>query len=186
MIKNKKFDDYLYLLDYNFSNYKYIIFKWNSWSWKSSYINKILEENKSLNKNKLKDKNLIYIDEVFNFLDLLKIFKLLINTKKRFIIASHISFKYFFFFRFLWKIKQIETDKNTKKIYNYLNSKKITFSEQKVLEFIKIFWATYTDIDIILEKYSWNNFDKAFNFFIRSHKIKLTATNQSIKIITLK
>ena len=180
MIKNKRFDDYLNLLNYDFSTFKYIIFKWNSWSWKSSYIKKVLKTNKSINKK------IIYIDEIFNIFDFLKVLKLLIKNKKKFIIASHISFKYFFFLNLFWKIKKIETDTSHKKIYNYLNYKKMTFSKEKVEEFIKMFWATYTDIDIILEKYNWNNFDKAFNFFIRNSKMNLSASNQAIKITIFK
>ncbi len=166
MIKNN-FDDYLELLDYNFSKYKYIVFVWNSWSGKSSYIKKLVEENKSLNKN------IVIIDEVFDYIDYLKLFFQLF-TNSQFIIASHISINYFYLCSFLWKVKYIKTDENHNKIYNYLQSKKMTFSKVVVTKYIKWFSSTYTDIDIILEDYKWNNFDEAFYKFIKFNKVRLT------------
>ena len=167
MIKNNEFDDYLELLNYDFSKYKYIVFTWNSWSWKSSYINKLLKLNKTLSNN------IIVIDEIFDVNDFIKLFFSFLSNKK-FIIASHISINYFYIFRFLWKIKYIKTDKHHSKICNYLQCKKINYSKEVVDKYISMFWSTYTDIDIVLEKYKWIDFDEAFYNFIKFHKITLT------------
>lgn len=167
MIKNNYFNDHLNLLDYNFSKYKYIIFTWNSWSWKSTYINKLLLKNNSF------DKNIVVIDEIYDIKDFIKLFINLFKNKQ-FIIASHISINYFYIFKFSWKIKNLNTDKNTDKIYHYLDYKKITYTKIKVKEFVYKYTATYTDIDIILENYSWNNFDEAFNYFIKFNKLELS------------
>lgn len=167
MINNNKFDDYLELMNYDFSNYKYIVFIWNSWSGKSTYINNILKNNNSL------AKNIIIIDEIFDIFDFLKYF-FIFFSKNQFIIASHISIYFMYFFIFLWKIKKIETDKNHNKICNYLKFMKYTYSKEVVSKYIKLFSSTYTDIDIILENYKWYNFDEAFYNFIKFNKISLT------------
>ena len=167
MIEKWKFDDYLNLLDYNFSKYKYIVFVWNSWSGKSSYIKELVKKNSSL------DKNIVIIDEIFDLIDFLKLFKLFLG-KKQFIIASHISIKYFYLFKFLWSIKYINTDNHYKKICNYLQCNNYKFSKKTVNDYIKIFSSTYTDIDIITENYKWNNFDEVFYNFIKFNKIRLT------------
>lgn len=167
MIKIVNFDDYLGLLNYNFSEYKYVIFIWNSWSWKSSYIKELLIKNKTL------DKNISIIDEVFDVLDFFKnIIKLFGN--KQFLIASHISEKYFYVFYFFWKIKFIKTDICYKKIWNYLKNKGYSYTEETLVKYVDLFSSTYTDIDIILEFYIWNSFDEAFNIFIRNNRIKLS------------
>lgn len=171
MIKNK-FDDYLNLLDYNLKNYKYIVFIWNSWSWKSTYINNILKNNNSINKD------IVVIDEIFDIFDFFKLFFVFLSNKQ-FIIASHISIKYFYIFRFIWKIKCIETDKNYDKICTYLEFKKLSYSKNTVNKYINMFSSTYTDIDIILENYIWDNFDNAFDNFIKFNKIKLTWNKKS-------
>lgn len=164
---NSNFDDYLELLNYDFSKYKYIVFIWNSWSWKSTYINKLLKGNKSLSKD------IIIVDELFDIFDFFKyFFKFFSNNQ--FIIASHISIYFMCFFLFLWKIKKIKTDKNHDKICNYLQCMKYTHSKEVVGKYIELFSSTYTDIDIILENYKWNNFDEAFYNFIKFHKITLT------------
>ncbi len=167
MIKKWKFDDYLNLIDYDFSKYKYIVFVWNSWSGKSSYIKELVKKNSSLGKN------IVIIDEIFDLIDFLKLFKLF-SSREQFIVASHISIKYFYLFRFLWNIKYIKTDNHHNKICNYLQCKKLRYTKNTVKNYIKIFSATYTDIDIIIEKYNWNNFDEAFNNFIKFNKVKLT------------
>lgn len=164
MINNNRFDDYLELLEYDFSIYKYIIFTWNSWSWKSSYINKLLEVNETLSND------IIVIDEIFDFIKLFFSFL----WKKKFIVASHISINYFYLFKFLWKIKNIEIDKHYSKICNYLQCKKLSYSKEVVDKYIYTFSSTYTDIDIVLEKYKWSDFDEAFYNFIKFNKITLT------------
>lgn len=167
MIKNNEFDDYLELLNYDFSNYKYIIFVWSSWSWKSTYIKKLINKNNSL------DKNIVVIDEIFDLIDFIKLYFEFFN-KKQFIIASHISIKYFYILKFIWKIKKIETDKDYSKICNYLQYKKLTYSKKVVNKYIDLFSSTYTDVDIILEWYKWENFDEVFYNFIKFNKITLT------------
>jgi len=164
---NNKFDDYLNLLNYNFSKYKFIVFVWNSWSWKSSYIKKLIKENKSLSDN------IIIVDEIFDFIDYLKYFFSFLK-KKQFIIASHISINYFYILSFLWKVKYIKTDEHHNKICNYLQCNNYKFSNNVVRKYIKSFSSTYTDIDIILENYKWDNFDDAFYKFIKFNKVKLT------------
>jgi energy-coupling factor transporter ATP-binding protein EcfA2 len=166
MIENN-FDDYLDLLNYDFSKYKYIIFVWNSWSGKSSYIKKLIKINKSL------DSNIVIVDEVFDLTYYLKIFFQLF-FKKQFIIASHISINYFYIFSFLWKVKYIKIDEDHYKICNYLQCKNFKYSDDVVQKYIKSFSSTYTDIDIILENYSWNDFDEAFYNFIKFNKVNLT------------
>jgi hypothetical protein len=164
---NRQFDDYLDLLNYDFSNYKYIVFVWNSWSGKSTYIKNLIRKNNTFSKD------LIVIDEIFDILDFIKYF-VVFFSKKQFIIASHINIYYFYFFRFLGKIKYIKTDTNHFKICNYLQCKKLSYTWEVVEEYIKYFSSTYTDIDIILENYNWNNFDEAFKLFIKFNKIFLT------------
>ena len=176
MIKKYPFDDYLNILEQDFSEYKYIIFFWKSWSGKTSYIKKILEKNTSI------VTDVVVIDEVYNIFDLFKVFFILFSKKKKFIIASHISFKYYSIFKLLWKIKEIQTDNNTQKIENYLTFKKLKYSKGAVMKFIEMYGATYTDIDIILEKYDWNNFDKAFSNFFKFNVLDFTTENEGIKI----
>lgn len=175
MIEKKYFDDYLDLLNKDLSKYKYIIFFWNSWSWKSSYISYLFKNNKSLSDN------VIVIDEIFDFFDLLKIF-IKLCTNKQLIIASHLNIIYYYIFRIFWKILFFKTDDNLKKIKNYLDYKKYNYSEKTLKQFINFFWATYTDLDLILEKYDWNNFDEAYNKFMKYNRVKFVWNKNNIKI----
>ena len=171
MIENN-FDDYLELLNYDFSKYKYIVFIWNSWSWKSSYINELLLKNNTLSKD------IVVIDEIFDIFDFLKLIFVFV-TDKQFIIASHISINYFYLFRIFWKIKKIVTDNHHWKICNYLQCKNLSHSNVVVSKYIDSFTSTYTDVDIILENYKWTDFDEAFYNFIKFNKIKLTGNKNN-------
>ncbi len=166
MIKNN-FDDYLNLLNYDFSNYKYIIFLWKSWAWKTSYINELTLKNKSLKNNYKK------IDEIFNFIDFVKYFSTFLNKSNNYLIASHISPTYFYFFKIFWKIKVINLDNDFWKIKNYLINNNYTFSDKTINDFIKNYKSNYTDLEIILENYTWNNFDESYANFNKFNKIKL-------------
>ncbi len=167
MIKTS-FDDYKNLLKYDFSDYKYIIFYWKSWAGKSSYINELKLKNKSLKKE-----DIIIVDEILDFFSLLKNFKSLFKAKK-YLICSHLNKYYFLVFSLFWKLKFINLDKSENKIYNYLDNKNIKYSKSLVKEFIKKYKSNYTDLDIILEKYNWNDFDKAFRKFKKFNNLKIT------------
>lgn len=174
MIKKQYFYDYLKICNYDFKKCKYIIFSWSSWSWKSTYINKLLNNN-------WLSKDIVIIDEIFDFIDLLKIF-IQLCSKKQFIVASHLTKNYFLFFKLFWEVKIFKTDENVEKIYHYLEYKNYTFSKKVVKEYVRMFSSTYTDIDILLEWYNWGSFDEAFKIFTRYNKIKLVWNKNNIKI----
>jgi len=85
----------------------------------------------------------------------------------------------FFIYRILGKIIFIQTDKDIKKIEKYLQSKGMSFSQNEVMKYVSISWATYTDIDIILENYKWDSFDEALREFFSCSHIKRGKDNIS-------
>ncbi len=170
MIKTS-FDDYKNLLKYDFSDYKYIIFYWKSWAGKSSYLSELKLKNKSVQKE-----DIIIIDEILDFFSLVKNIKYLFKTQK-YLICSHLN-KYYFLPLFLFgKVKFINLDTSEEKIYNYLESKNIKYSKKSVKEFMKIYKSNYTDLDIILEKYNWNDFDTALRKFKKFNNLKMSVNS---------
>lgn len=163
---NHKFNDFLKIMDYDFSSYKFIVFYWKSWSWKSSYIKNLIKYNKSV------DRNSIVIDEIFDFIDFFKQFKYFKKDKK-ILIATHIHPIFFIAFKIIYKVKFLITDRNLEKIKDYLYFKKYSYTEEVIKQYVSKFWATYTDIDIILENYKWNNFDQAYYYFIKNNTLSL-------------
>jgi len=164
--KNNKFYDYLGLLEKDFSNFKYVVFSWKSGSWKSTYIKKLKKSNDSL-------KDFIVIDEIYDFYDFIKNLKYFSSSKKKFLIASHIPSFFYYFLVLFWKIKNYSTDKCSEKICKYLDEKWYKYSKNSVNIYISKFKANYTDLDIILENYNWNNFDSALWYFLKYNKLVL-------------
>jgi len=164
--KNNTFYDYLDLLEKDFSNFKYVMFSWKSWSWKSTYIRKLKSTNKTL-------KDFVVIDEIYDFYDFIKNIKYFSSSKKSFLIASHIPSFLYYILTLFWKIKNYSTDKCSKKICKYLDEKWYKYSKNSIDIYISKFKANYTDLDIILENYKWNNFDSALWYFLKYNKLVL-------------
>jgi hypothetical protein len=166
MIKNKiTFYDYLNILKKDFSDFKYIIFYWKSGSWKSTYIKKLKINNKTL-------KNFIVIDEIYDIFDFFRYLKLF-KSKRQFLIASHIPNFLYFILKIFWKIEFYNINKCGKKICKYLDEKWFFYSTKAIEVYLFKFKANYTDLEIILENYSWNNFDEALSYFLKYNNLIL-------------
>lgn len=119
-----------------------------------------------------------------------------INSRKRILLKKfivsydnkfEIDLKKYEYFTYKWKkisinlsIEIIVDDaiffdtKVSERLQAQIGSKPGVHSKNIVDKFIKKYKANYTEIDIIMEKYDWNNFDKAFKKFEKFNKIKLT------------
>ena len=167
----KYFDDYLWLKKTDFSKYRYIVFYGESGSGKSTYIEFLKKDNISLNKD------YEIVDEIFNLNDYINFLKQVIH-KKHSIIATHLWYLYFFPLIFFGKIAFFRIDTQKKKIENYLLYLGYTYSESSIERYINLFWATYTDIDIICEWQEEKDFDTILRNFLKYNTLKKTAEKE--------
>lgn len=179
------FHDYLNLKDKDYSNDKFIVFYGNSWAWKSSYIEYLLENNTFLSSNnhskiephippyKIKtDNKYIFIDEFLWIKEYLQCFHYFFSSKQL-LIASHLPKAFFLFLGLFWKIEFYNLNNHPEKITKYLDCLWYKYSEEIITQYIKKYHSTYTDIDIIIEESTWNDFDKTFEHFHKSSQIKI-------------
>jgi hypothetical protein len=76
-------------------------------------------------------------------------------------LATHLNRFWFVPFKLFWSTKVFTTDRDQKKIANYLTCCKIDFSKPAIKKYCRLFSANYTDLDIILERYPALSFDEA-------------------------
>jgi len=108
----------------------------------------------------------VVVDEIVSLADVLGVAGLLMRGK-RVVMASHVPPTCLQPLCILGKYKMFRTDHGAAKLARYLKKQRVVFSQGVLDRFVKKYGATYTDLDIILERTREPNFDQAFARFER-------------------
>lgn len=106
------------------------------------------------------------MDEIISVTDFLRVAGLLIRGN-RVVAASHVPPVWLQPLRIFGKCKMLRTDRDAAKLALYLERQGVAFSHVAIERFVEKYGATYTDLDIILERTPEPNFDQAFARFER-------------------
>ena len=158
------FDDFLGLSALDLSSYGLIVFHGRSGSGKSTAIEFLLQ-------NHFRNRAVIVVDEIATPLDLVRARRLLRSSTTR-LVASHVP--PFLFRLFARRIAVFRTDRDSSKIARHLQRRGVRASNAAVDEYVRRFGATYTDVDLILERYSKGDFDRALGRFLKFDDLRLS------------
>ena len=115
----------------------------------------------------------IAVDEIESFRDLRHLLPLL-RLDATLLIATHVAPALFPVVG-CFPDAVFRTDRDGEKIERYLARKKLKASTRAVREYCTRFGATYTDVDLILERYPDCGFDEALGRFLKFDCIELSA-----------
>ncbi len=173
------FDDYLNLDQLDLDRYQLMVFQGDSGSGKSTalqYLAQRYSDERSLESvhtgpsdfdtpQPIPQNALVIYDEIFQPRQLKHITTLLAQSNT-IAIASHLNPAWFIPLRLRYTTNFWWTDRDQGKIGRYLRQKNIEFSQSAVQHYCRQFRATYTDIDIILERHpTAHTFDEALHYF---------------------
>ena len=180
------FDDFLSLSKQSFNNTRLLIFHGISGSGKSSNLNYLAHHHPSFQNQRVKwiwthhkrfkvqaiqDYELVVVDEIVSPFQLPAISKLITQNKK-IAIASHLNpawFKVLFPFT---PTLSFRTDASGQKIRRYLDKRDISYSDESILSFCKIYGSNYVDLQCTLENHPGKTFDDALKWNQKFNKIK--------------
>jgi energy-coupling factor transporter ATP-binding protein EcfA2 len=178
-------DDFLGLGDRDLSRCRRVLFHGRSGSGKSTAIKHLLETQfadrarRSLlgppfeRIERPVDRGaVIAVDEIESFRDLRQLLPL-IRLDATLLIATHVAPAWF---PLVGCVPDaiFRTDTDSDKIGRYLARKNLTASPAAVREYCRRFGATYTDVDLILERYPHRGFDEALSRFLKFDWIDLS------------
>ncbi|HEX6179505.1 MAG TPA: hypothetical protein VF057_14170 [Thermoanaerobaculia bacterium] len=145
------FDDFLGLAEMDLSRYRTIIFHGRSGSGKSTAIHYLRE-------TMFPDARVI--DEITTYRDLMKCR----FTGERLLVATHVAPG---LIRLLAPkpATVFHTDRDAAKIGRYLERLGVSVSAPTIDEYLRTFRATYTDADLIMERWPAPSFDESFAKF---------------------
>jgi hypothetical protein len=148
------FDDFLDLAAFDARRFRMIVFHGRSGSGKSTAIEFLRTRMTS---------PVVVVDEVTTLSDFVRVLKTLRNNAPV-LVATHISPLWFRLIR-PWSIAVFHTDRETTKITRHLNRRGIHSSQDAVAAYAARFRATYTDADLILERWPSASFDESLARF---------------------
>ena len=162
------FDDFLGLGARDFSPHRVVAFVGESGSGKSTAIRFLREQHPDF-----KRRHTLVIDEV-SAADLPRLW-LPLARGATLLLASHLP---------AWIVRAalpctcaavFRTDRDRGKILRYLRAQGIAASAQAVEAYVRRFGATYTDVDLILERFPGHSFDAALARFERFCRLQRSA-----------
>ena len=158
----ERYDDFLGLLGRDFSRHRLVLFCGASGSGKSTAIRFLLERHPDFNGT-----DVMVMDEVHAG----NLHRLAANVMgRRVLAASHFPLAWI---SALPGITVFRTDRDRGKIARYLRALGVSASSEAVEAYVRRFGATYTDVDIILERYPAPRFDIALARFQRFCRLRL-------------
>ena len=179
------FDDFLGLGKRDLSRCRRVLFHGRSGSGKSTAIEHLLETQFAARERHviagppfqrvekpLHRDVVIAVDEIESFRDLRHLLPLL-RLDATLLIATHVAPALFPVVG-CFPDAVFRTDRDSEKIGRYLASKSLTASARAVREYCTRFGATYTDVDLILERYPDLGFDEALGRFLKFDCIDLS------------
>jgi hypothetical protein len=183
------FDDFLGLGNRDLSRCRRVLFYGRSGSGKSTAIEHLLETQFADRARQflvgppfdriekpVERGAVIAVDEIESFRDLRQLLPLF-RLDATLLIATHVAPAWF---PLVGCVPDaiFRTDSDSEKIRRYLARKNLTASPIAVLEYCRQFGATYTDVDLILERYPHRGFDEALSRFLKFDGIKLSKTTR--------
>ncbi len=156
------FDDFLGLAGRDLSPFRLVVFHGRSGSGKSTAIRYLLE-------NQFRQKHVAVIDEITTFRDFIRR-RHELNGEGPILVASHVDPRWFQLL-VSGPMAVFRTDGDGSKIDRYLRRLGIEASRSSVQLYVRMFGATYTDVDLILERCPSPSFDRALSTFLKFHRI---------------
>jgi hypothetical protein len=148
------FDDFLNLAQFDAGRYRLIVFHGRSGSGKSTAIEFLRRRMTT---------PVVVVDEITTLRDFFRAQRSLRNGGTV-LVASHISPLWFRLIR-PTSIAIFRTDRETAKIARYLERRGVQVSQRVVSAYARSFRATYTDADLIMERWPSTSFDESFARF---------------------
>jgi hypothetical protein len=173
------FDDFLGLAGQSFDGVFLVVFVGESGSGKSTAMHYLETEHPSYAGRGCRwvriapgsslsiipnDAPIIFIDEIRSFGNLCRLFRSA-RRGARLVVASHVGGWAFLPFRLFGRVRIFRTDRAIAKLERYLQAQGVTFSAESLKRFASIYGATYTDLEIILERSGRRDFDAALRKF---------------------
>lgn len=155
------FDDYLGLAGRDWSPYRLILFHGRSGSGKSTAIRYLLD-------TAFRNQAVCVIDEITTPRDLLAWRRALLSDATK-VVATHIHPAWFLPFG---RCAVLHTDRDEGKIARHLQRHGIGASAAAIAEYVRRFGATYTDVELILERFPAHNFDAALSRFLKFDRME--------------
>lgn len=177
------FDDYLSLRSRDFSRHRLIVFTGRSGSGKSTAIRFLLEEHPDLRGREAlvlegppfaeteREVDVIALDDLTAVADLRIVVRLL-RRSRTLLVASHLDPAWFAPLRAAMRCALFRTDADTGKLERYLADRGVAASADALATYAGAFRATYTDLDIILERCPSNSLDSALAMFLKFNAIR--------------
>lgn len=158
-MRSERFDDFLGLAARDFSSHRVVAFVGESGSGKSTAIRFLREQHPHI-----RDREVLVVDEA-RAADLPRLWRPLARGATL-LLASHLP---------AWVVRAalpctgavFRTDRDRGKILRYLGAQGIAASAPAVDAYVRRFGATYTDVDLILERFPGRSFDAALARFER-------------------
>jgi energy-coupling factor transporter ATP-binding protein EcfA2 len=178
--------DFLHLRHQSFSKHCLLVFTGASGSGKSTALRFLEETHPEFQNQQLSwilgspiswetaeiDATTVFIDELHNLKDAARTYWL-VATGKRVVVASHLPGWVFWPLRVLGRVAIFKTDTQTEKLDHYLRHRQIEFSPEALRAFASKYRATYTDLEIILERSPGQSFDQALKSFERFNSLSV-------------
>ncbi len=177
------FDDYLSLGTQSFSRDRLVVFTGRSGSGKSTAIRFLLEEHRDFRERPRvilegppfahldRAADVAVLDDLTSAADLLAVGRLL-RRSRTLLVASHLNPAWFAPLRAAMRCSLFRTDDDARKLERYLESRGVSCSRDALRRYEAEFGATYTDLDIILERCPAASLDASLSRFLKFNRIR--------------
>jgi len=174
----KPFDDFLGLAARDFSRHRLIVFQGESGSGKTTALRFLLQRHRDFAARRHfylqgppfaeagPPPPVIAVDEAAGAEDL-RLVDALLRRGKTVLLATHVGVGRLRLRHPLVRAAVFRTDAGTDKIARHLRRRGIAASVQAVEAYVRRFGATYTDLDLVLERSPGASFDQALARFLR-------------------
>ncbi|HEX5612785.1 MAG TPA: hypothetical protein VFX67_09015 [Burkholderiales bacterium] len=152
------FDDFLGLASRDFASHRVIAFVGESGSGKSTAIRFLLERHPDFQRSEA-----LVVDEA-RLIDLLQLWQPIACGTKA-LVASHLAAATLRLLLPFPGVAVFRTDRDCGKIRRYLERRNVAATAAAVQAYVRRFGATYTDVDLILERFPGRSFDAALGCF---------------------
>jgi energy-coupling factor transporter ATP-binding protein EcfA2 len=149
-----RFDDFLALAGRDFSSHDLVIFHGRSGSGKSTAIEFLRRNNPHVSYE--------VVDEITTFRDL---GKLLRARRGPVLVATHVHPLWLRILKPFARAVIFRTDRDSAKLLRYFDARSISASSTAIALYVREFGATYTDAEVILERYPSASFDASYARF---------------------
>lgn len=189
------FDDFLRLRATTFSRHRLIVFDGRSGSGKSTAIRFLISEHRDFRDRQIRmmktgqldltaEIDVAVIDDLREPRELFAVARLLSHSRTL-LVASHIGLTWFRPLQPVVRTAIYRTDTDHAKIRRRLEATGVFATEPVIAAYVHQFGATYTDLDIILERYPDTSFDRSFARFrkycsMRCHDDRVTSESANV------